>query len=1109
MEEKSDKVTKQSASEPTRTTPPPVVSHTLLRTPVAAAAGAPKKKPTPKKKNSKGESELSAQMQTASDKLKEFSAGMSPSMPAIQPETLIHRTIAIAVELAPHIAAAPNVHERESRLEEALQELRQRLEDQADSQKAMLERMETDRLQYLDRIRHADTMVSRMADQITSLGSKQDPHLVHGSSSPSVPKPLLNNPRNPSTTPETSTHHVSNSDYYAALEAPSNVIHSASVDSLVYTPYHKTKQTIRITPEHFEEQRYEFLRPTDAGECMRCGERHEFQDDLCTSDIDINGHPCPIMSEAEADYRVETKTLLKFFSNPRSQAQYAGMSVRAQTNEQSQISGGGVKAPAVQVANPDSMPRTEVNALYITQSQTATANHGSYPRAETQMLSAYSSLTQPPPTGDLQPLHVQAPHAVNMRLLHVQAPANSSLTEPPTPSDLRLLHVQAPPTFPPAPRISGFQPITQQKLHLPPPSAAEKLTLERIHSQKSETEYDRDISRRRQGLQSLALSQQQALPPPLPALAARNMPSQEQVELDIIAKAQARLSTLRTKATHNGQTITAPNRAPSARKLELRVAAAAGEDLRDSHKIKHEKSSSDDENEVQAELRASIAAHNMFNPRDKKKTKSKAGYVLSDFVRNDSEEEEQIEDGGDDGELDDGDDDGDDEEPEDSDPDWTPTSSPTPSPKRKSSQSSVTSVKVERKITQSELEELHKLRKHVQKQAMAIPELLATLSTRTKSQPDLELDTHGRPPRDHVPRIDYTTKPPVHGAWDDINYFMKEYMPLYDKYKATCGSGHFDTIWEGYSPSQRRRISKFLSRMINGEQTVRSVEFLGNTTNEDFVKMMCAAKGFGTTALTEIALRKILFKCPITDETSWVNFETDWEECLIQTSKNGVIDKKRLVVIYREGIPDPFFQRDLSQHRFDTWIKAHEHMSLQITRPEFLIQWHDDVISRKIEQKQQPKVSTPHGHQTGSSNGGGGAGANVPAHTPAGQFDPMTFKDKHGNLNINPNMKQNLDLNQSKTPCVRCDKVKKWNVNMCSDPLNKAGEKSCPLLPLLNHKHKQSSAGTLDFSLSLTLKSGKTISNSRKKKAQPQAAQQCATRPQSRRSEIPRDSGRR
>lgn len=187
MEGKSDKVTKQSASELTRITPPPVASHTLSRTPAAAATGASRKKPTPKKKNSKGELDLSAQIQTASDKLKEFSANMSPSTPAIKPETLIHRTVAIAVELAPHIVAAPNDHERASRLEEALQELRQRLQDQADSQKAMLERMDTERIQYLDRIRQADAAVSSMADQITSLGSKQDPHLV-SSSSPSVPK---------------------------------------------------------------------------------------------------------------------------------------------------------------------------------------------------------------------------------------------------------------------------------------------------------------------------------------------------------------------------------------------------------------------------------------------------------------------------------------------------------------------------------------------------------------------------------------------------------------------------------------------------------------------------------------------------------------------------------------------------------------------------------------------------------------------------------------------------------------------------------------------------------------------------------------------------------
>ncbi len=279
----------------------------------------------------------------------------------------------------------------------------------------------------------------------------------------------------------------------------------------------------------------------------------------------------------------------------------------------------------------------------------------------------------------------------------------------------------------------SFRNILGYPANLPKPSVEEKLTLERIHAQQADTEYDRDIARRRQGLQSLALSQQ-TLPPPLPALAARNLPSQIEVELDIITKAQARLKSLQTneRVAYNGQTITLPKRAPSARRLELQLAAAAGEDLRDSHRIKHEERSSDDEDEVQEELQVSIAAHNMFNPKDKKKTKTKAGYVLNEFVRHDSEEKQN-------------DDDDDDEEPEDSDPDWTPGSSPTPSPRRKSSQSSVASDrKAEKKITQYELEELHKLRKHVQKQAMVIPELLATLSTRSQSHSGLELDTHGR-----------------------------------------------------------------------------------------------------------------------------------------------------------------------------------------------------------------------------------------------------------------------------------------------------------------------------------------------------------------------------
>jgi hypothetical protein len=70
--------------------------------------------------------------------------------------------------------------------------------------------------------------------------------------------------------------------------------------------------------------------------------------------------------------------------------------------------------------------------------------------------------------------------------------------------------------------------------------------------------------------------------------------------------------------TRNGQTIAAANCKPiSARKLELQVAATAGEDLLDSVRTKREEKSSNDDGEVLAELKAYIAAHNMFHPRTK------------------------------------------------------------------------------------------------------------------------------------------------------------------------------------------------------------------------------------------------------------------------------------------------------------------------------------------------------------------------------------------------------------------------------------------------------------------------------------------------------------
>jgi hypothetical protein len=192
---------------------------------------------------------------------------------------------------------------------------------------------------------------------------------------------------------------------------------------------------------------------------------------------------------------------------------------------------------------------------------------------------------------------------------------------------------------------------------------------------------------------------------------------------------------------------------------------------------------------------------------------------------------------------------------------------------------------------------------------------------------------------------------------------------------------------------------------------------------------MCNKKGHSTTALTETALREIKFIGAVTERANWVNHESSWEESLAQCSVNGEITQKRLIVIYRESIPDKFFQTHMSQNRFDTWSQMHQHMLLQITKSAFIIPWHEDVQTRqKVKEKEAPAAADANKK------------SKKPDATSAndGPFDPLTYKV--GNLaNVNPNFKKDFTMNSAKTPCTRCDCEHRWSPAMCTNRKNKAG----------------------------------------------------------------------
>ena len=435
--------------------------------------------------------------------------------------------------------------------------------------------------------------------------------------------------------------------------------------------------------------------------------------------------------------------------------------------------------------------------------------------------------------------------------------------------------------------------------------------------------------------------------------------------------------------------------------------------LRTSVRLKDEHLSEDEEEEVTKELKPQVAHHNLFHPTVRASTRTRHGYVASSYIDDDDDEENEV---------DDDEDDEDDLDDED-DTDWEPSDERTPSPTRKPKKQEITGIT----LTLAEFQAL-----------------TARANSASNSSKSPQLDAHDRPLQEHTPSFDIALRAPTHGAWGDVDYLLNTYKPLYDKYKASCGKKRFETIFECYTDSQRTRISRFLTDKENDW----TVDRLHTLSNVDFIGLMCRKKGISTTSQTETNLRKIVLKEPLTGKNNWVDFEVDWEDCLKQVSATGKLDDKRLATIYRESIPDPFLRTNLKQTKFHTWQDMHAHMLVQILNSEFLIPWMDDVKTRPVKDKPQAGGGSAKHDRQGKTmeekeQPREKAKAVEQSATP---FNPLTFRNKSGKVNVNPNLKKNMPAeNPDKVACCHCGYVHNFLEKYCTSERDSKGTQLEPI----------------------------------------------------------------
>lgn len=482
----------------------------------------------------------------------------------------------------------------------------------------------------------------------------------------------------------------------------------------------------------------------------------------------------------------------------------------------------------------------------------------------------------------------------------------------------------------------------------------------------------------------------------------------------LLAQAQQRLTSLSQPGAAKVK------RTARQKEKELAIVTNDKELLKGSVRIKSEANSDDDAEDIAAEQGDAIHCHNLMHPRSKVPIRNSIGFVNSAFIKPDDESE-----------SDDGEDDS--EEVDDD----ASSNYADDSDEREAERLELKTLRATRSAQAAELTLLRKQssdRMHAEQQ-----ELLMYRTAALAQTAPVQAAAGGR--------LQVALNPPAHGAWDDVAHLMKTYLPAYEKYKASCGASA-ETIFSAYSITEKKRLSKlFTKQTMDGELLVdASVEILSQLTNDQFLELICKEKGYKTSTLTEDALKAIQWKGTFTDKANWINHETNWEDCLAQTSAKGAIDKKRLIVLYRESIPEPFIQKHLATKRFDTWQQAHRHMAEdQIKNADFLIEWNENIRTRKPAQERQQPKQVPN-QAAGGSPAGGSAAQEPPKaaskQSPANHANPLTYTNAFGVLNVNPHLIIDLDMNKERAQCDRCPApaIHRWPSSMCTAYKGKGGD---------------------------------------------------------------------
>ena len=504
-------------------------------------------------------------------------------------------------------------------------------------------------------------------------------------------------------------------------------------------------------------------------------------------------------------------------------------------------------------------------------------------------------------------------------------------------------------------------------------------------------------------------------------------------QLALIDQAQAQLRALQSQQAST--TARVKVKVNTGHRLREKLMADLSNDaderqqIRSSKVLREEVRSDDESADERAEMPKTLLHNKLFNFKDRKAEKDSNGYVVSDFVVDDLEGEPE----GSDAEADDNDDDDPDYEHDDD--------APTPSPTRK----------VNTKVMQ-ELAELRAFKQAITTQHSFMPLPRAEPLTDHHGRALVSQDINFR-----------TLDPPPHGLWDDLSYLMTTFKDAYDIYRRRSGKGKFDSIWECYNPTAQANLAKRLGvKEVRVGSTVtqvdRNVTYLASLTDDGLLDLLCSEMGIEYASETETELRKLRLQGSPLVKSNWVTLQTAWERVLKRTTERGKILPKELSKIFIQCIEDKYIKKWLTSQEPKTWTAAYDKVLSAITDVHWVIGHSEHTAKEKAsDAKTAPfKPNKPVMGAAGDVIQGGGHNVGDPAKSPA-EFNPLTFKNKAGKLNVNPNLKKKMgDLNPEKRKCTRCDYVHNFDMSLCTSDKKADNATSCAPLAAdeLARRHK-------------------------------------------------------